>query len=1806
MNGRKLLAFALTALMVIGLMTMNMNAAKADSSTDADGKPISSQLSDFVTDVKLESVDGSTYTSGNTISRSADLKFAIDFEEKDNTLQFAPTVTYTLPSALVLKDESGTIKSTKSSDSLGTYTISASTHTVTFVFNSNATGTGKNVTGAQFFFNATIDSSSISNNSTSLKFDGVTDPITLKFSNPALATVKKSVTSYDSKTHIATFKAVVTAQEDAKNVTFADNYEYNYDYVANSMKEDGTSLNLSTYSSGTTIKLGDMSKGDTHTITYQLKIKDSCFTNANKSEVYGVGNTAKVSADNSSDDTNTVDLKTDYKGYLENKYVSKSSEVDSNNQTVKYTITIDENGKLDLKGKAFKDALESSDLSYDTSKNLTVTYSDGTSKTLSWSDILSSDKKSFNWTIDTNGKITLTYYAKYDASTIINSSAAKNKATVTDDYGDHSDETTSTLPGAKKISISKSIASYTKNTTTWKITVDVPQSGLSNISIYDVMAADASQGYVTHTSDTTITNYEVSDSKVSINTPTLVKENNNRSYIYFSSKDSSSLPSASADYKVTIYLQSTIDVTKSEQNMNVATLTGKRDQNTAYAYVNDAKVAEASTERTIQDSVLKWSHYYDATTGTITYRVGVDAGSVADLDSFIVNDTYDKTKVSYVSGSAILYRAYTLETDAKNSNINYSDKTNSSSTPTAVSTDTGTAFTCATNAKTVNDSDKETDTKYYILEYKMKLTDALANTNGNVSLTNSAKVTSSSEKEIGSRSTTNDYNNNLMNKYIKNQASSSNNYVVTYEIQANSANKTFYEKNADGTAADLVIRDTPSTNQTVDLSSFVVKNMTDGWKELTAGTDYTISVKDGTYYITISHGDGKGYCIDYSATVNGDQGTNVDTTNEAQIGSFDSTKQKISNTVTIQKQSSGASGSVQTYDISFFKYGSDNATKGLKATFALYKNSYDATQPEINRLTTLTTDDNGKVTYDDGENFGANLPTNTKLILVETSAPSGYALAAPYSFRITNPKGIAPTDSSIAALTSYAYGSTINIEDEKLTNSLTVNKTFVLNGETQSNTDDSLKATFGLYAMNGATVSDTASYMATTVKGKATFTNIDEGQYIMKETSTEDGYTMAAHTYKIIVAKDLSITKYVDDQQVDSFDIENTKKDNSFNKDVILNKTFMKDGTAQSPKTLSATFGLFDNAEGNGTALMSATSDENGQVKFTSVAPGTYYVKETATADHYALSSDVYQVVVSKSGVTYAKNGLAVTATTDSPTIENDLHTGSFTFTKKNDSGKALKGATFSLTDGTNTYTATSDDNGQVTFSALLSGTYTLTETSAPKGYTASTKQATITVADNGTITGTDNLETEFVNEQVKQDVSLTKQFYINEKLQSYENLSATFTLSQDGKEVATATSTASGDVTFKDVAYGTYTLKETNASENYLLDNTTYQVEVTEKGFTITNGKTTYDGTDKLVVKDYAKGGFTFTKKGKDVKGTLTALKGASFTLSNDDHTYKATSNEEGGVAFKQLMPGTYTLKETKSPEGYLISNSNVTVTVSDHGTVLYDGDLEKIFVNTKDAGNITLNKISEDSGKTLEGAVYGLYSTQDAKTESLIGKLTTNKEGIAEMSNVTPGTYYVKEASAPVGYTLDKTVYSVTVKADAIATVNATEGHVSDYETNVSVSKVDENKNYVAGAIMGIYDSEGTFVEKWTTGTTTMNIKGVLKAGTTYILREISAPDGYSKAADQTFTTATYGNSLQELVVVDAKVSVVPSTPATPTTTVVTKKPKTSIVYNSKAPKETTSKYVKTGDETTLYSTLVFGLCSLLGMFLLRRREA
>ncbi|HBG7807789.1 TPA: hypothetical protein KRF04_002996, partial [Clostridioides difficile] len=116
--------------------------------------------------------------------------------------------------------------------------------------------------------------------------------------------------------------------------------------------------------------------------------------------------------------------------------------------------------------------------------------------------------------------------------------------------------------------------------------------------------------------------------------------------------------------------------------------------------------------------------------------------------------------------------------------------------------------------------------------------------------------------------------------------------------------------------------------------------------------------------------------------------------------------------------------------------------------------------------------------------------------------------------------------------------------------------------------------------------------------------------------------------------------------------------------------------------------------------------------------------------------------------------------------------------------------------------------------------------------------------------------------------------------------------------------------------------------------------------------------------------------------------------------------------------------------------------------GGYIYSGEGQELgqFWAKLNVGNAKLQKVSSNAGITdgnanyfLAGATYGVFA--DKECQKQLATLTTDENGNTDVVEVTAGIVYIKELSAPTGYKVDKTVYSLNVEAGKTATLKVSD---------------------------------------------------------------------------------------------------------------------------------------------------------------------
>ena len=139
------------------------------------------------------------------------------------------------------------------------------------------------------------------------------------------------------------------------------------------------------------------------------------------------------------------------------------------------------------------------------------------------------------------------------------------------------------------------------------------------------------------------------------------------------------------------------------------------------------------------------------------------------------------------------------------------------------------------------------------------------------------------------------------------------------------------------------------------------------------------------------------------------------------------------------------------------------------------------------------------------------------------------------------------------------------------------------------------------------------------------------------------------------------------------------------------------------------------------------------------------------------------------------------------------------------------------------------------------------------------------------------------------------------------------------------AVSDADGRFVFSDVPYGKWQVRELSAPKPYALSDTVYPVVVGEDG----------DAVAIEAVNRYITGSIRIVKRDADTGETLA---GAEFTLydGNGTEIARKTTGRDGTAVFDGLRCGSYTVKETKAADGYILSDTVTPVEITEDGQTL------------------------------------------------------------------------------------------------------------------------------------------------------------------------------------------------------------------------------------------------------------------------------
>ena len=752
----------------------------------------------------------------------------------------------------------------------------------------------------------------------------------------------------------------------------------------------------------------------------------------------------------------------------------------------------------------------------------------------------------------------------------------------------------------------------------------------------------------------------------------------------------------------------------------------------------------------------------------------------------------------------------------------------------------------------------------------------------------------------------------------------------------------------------------------------------------------------------------------------------------------------------------------------------------------------------------------------------------------------------------------------------------------------------------------------GSYDFTNATptvlTEDGKTEMFTDERGYACSIPIPYGRYIVRETTTPHNF-MPVDDFIVTVTENSSTPQVwrvlLDDEFKAKLKI--VKQDDETKQLVLLANTEFKVYDLDAKKYVEQV-----TTYPNTVVHKSYFTDENGYLILPeSLKCGNYRIEEVSAPDGYTQNTQYVEIKVDKN-TAYQMDSVSGDAII-TVTYENHPVKGKLVIHKSGETLKSFKkdfvyeetsleGAEFEIYAAEDIFTpdhqvdeqgnrhviyakdtlvktVTTNKNGEAVIKDLPLGKYRVKETKTPAGFVLNpdSQEVSFIYKDQNTPEIEEKLE--FSNERQKVELSVEKQDAETGKALK----GATFGLynkeaiSSGDKVIVKAdtllqeiTSNEKGKAAFTlDLPLGRYYVKELQAPAGYVSSDEILEFDATYQGQDVKTIK----------LKSVKKNQPTTVEVTKADITTGTELDGASMSVLDKDGNVidSWTSVKDSPHVIKRLQVGkTYILREELAPYGYLRA-TDVEFTISDTAEVqkvkmedevpvarllvnkkgefldsvsLLDnakGMIEHLFnYVTGNLTDVTFNVYAAEAIRAADGVSADYYAADE-----LVGSITTDGNGIAQMDNLPLGRYYIVEKETSHGYVLDNEPRYVDLTyrdQDTPLVTYSADWQNARQRVQVEVLKKEKDSDKVlSGAIFGLYaaddivSSKGkvllakdTLIELKTTDEDgKIRFVADLPVDSRYYIKELAAPDGYvtdQEPQEFTFEYQGSGTSVAE----------------------------------------------------------------------------
>ena len=414
---------------------------------------------------------------------------------------------------------------------------------------------------------------------------------------------------------------------------------------------------------------------------------------------------------------------------------------------------------------------------------------------------------------------------------------------------------------------------------------------------------------------------------------------------------------------------------------------------------------------------------------------------------------------------------------------------------------------------------------------------------------------------------------------------------------------------------------------------------------------------------------------------------------------------------------------------------------------------------------------------------------------------------------------------------------------------------------------------------------------------------------------------------------------------------------------------------------------------------------------------------------------------------------------------------------------KPLPNVTFKVIDenGANLGEYTTNQNGIIEIKDMKPGTVKIKEIKVSDKYILNPIENKVTLEWGKTSSIT------IENDKKQGKINILKTDKENNKIR-LEGVE--FELYNDKNELIKKLATdKNGEIKVDNLDIGNYILKEVKTNDKYILNDEKIELKVEWNKETILEVKNARKkGSLKIIKED---------KENKEIK-----LEGVEFELYNSEGICieRLVTNQNGEIQVENLDIGTYTLKEVKTNDKYILSDKEIQIKIEWNKQTLLE------IQNARKKGNLKIIKQDvEDKQIKLEGVEFELYDNEG----KLINKYKTDENGEIVVENLDIGNYILKETKTNDKYVLNEKDIEIKIewnKETKIEVKNLRK------KGSLKIIKVDgENVEVtIQGVEFELYDDKEKCINKYTTNENGEIVIENLDIGE-YTLKEIKTNEKY-----------------------------------------------------------------------------------------------